>query len=165
MRYAERRIRLAIDPASIAALLAATSTDEYAVYEGLNDLSFTERAFQTLTFTANTNPAEIADALLRVEIEDWRSYGWATFELSHAQHGLDSSDDTEGMHLMIPEREVRLEQRTALLHALDPAALDGLEARVTGSILGGRGDTRTNRRSIPTPSSVMCSCTTPTPTD
>ncbi|MFF5209448.1 salicylate synthase [Streptosporangium sp. NPDC000396] len=149
--YHERRVVLSTDPLATAAALAAASEEDHVLYENRDEVSWAEGEHATLSVRADgvtlTEPGNdqyfpadgapldaVARALGRLRPRGWRAYGWATFELSYALHGLDRLlPPTPLAHLVIPRREIRLSGGTALLRALDPGDLDSLERRLAAA--------------------------------
>ncbi|MCX2950144.1 salicylate synthase [Lentzea sp. NEAU-D7] len=145
MKYWERQVVLPADPLRVAAALAATSTEDNVLYENQGSICWGEGAHATVATRAGEPLSAIASRLAEVDVEDWRAYGWATFELSYALHGVEDVPETGAVTLMIPRREVRVENGTALLRALTAADLDALEARLADAVLTGGiepGETR-----------------------
>ncbi|MFF8258946.1 salicylate synthase [Streptomyces virginiae] len=165
--YHERQIRLGGDVLSTAAALSETSADSYVLFENRGAIGWAEGEHATLivhedrtvltvndladgavpaVFTAERGVLQALDqALAAVPVREWRAYGWATFELSYPLHGLPATEgDAPLVHLAIPAREVRLEEGSALLRALDETELDDLERRVRSAeaLSGAFGSTR-----------------------
>ncbi|MFE5718726.1 salicylate synthase [Streptomyces erythrochromogenes] len=159
--YHERQIVLAGDVLSTAAALSETSVDSYVLYENHGAIGWAEGEHATITVhsdrtTLTTHDAEtvpvsavftaeggalqaLGQALAAVPVSGWRTYGWATFELSYPLHGLPAAEgDVPLVHLAVPAREVRLSEGSALLRVLDENELDDLERRVrSAEALGG----------------------------
>ncbi|MEV6243396.1 salicylate synthase [Lentzea sp. NPDC051838] len=137
MRYWERQVALSADPLRVAATLAATSTEDNVLYENQGSICWGEGAYATVTTRANEPLSAVADQLAEVGVENWRAYGWATFELAHSLHGLENVPETDAVTLMIPRREVRFENGTVLLRAITAADVDALESRLADAVLTG----------------------------
>ncbi|MFD8937204.1 salicylate synthase [Streptomyces sp. NPDC059578] len=161
----ERRIALTGEPLNTAAALSATSHEDHVLYEDRGAVGWAEGAHARVTVhpdrtvLALRGPGRDADAagastvfptdggvlrtldraLAAVPLRNWRAYGWAAFELSYPLHGLPPvPGDAPLAHLVVPDREVRLDAGTALLRCLDPDELDALERRVrAAAALGG----------------------------
>jgi salicylate synthase len=72
---------------------------------------------------------QVRDLLARVDVADWRAYGWAAFELGYLLHGPERGAGSGTLlHLVVPEREVVLDPVGARLRALRPGDLDELES-------------------------------------
>ncbi len=75
----------------------------------------------------------VARILASLAIEGWRAYGWAGFELSYLLHGLAHlAGDGPLLHLIVPEREVRLSAGGAVLRAAEESDLSDLARAVSG---------------------------------
>ena len=71
------------------------------------------------------------EALASIEVDGWRVYGTADFELSRYLYGLELQEPERPLvKAFLPETEIRLTQSSALLRALDVDALDGLRERL-----------------------------------
>ncbi|QGZ52070.1 salicylate synthase [Streptomyces sp. QHH-9511] len=161
--YHERRIALTGDTLSTAVALSETSADAYVLFENRGAIGWAEGEYGSIVVRAEgttlslegADPVEFSagggvlhaldQALAAVRLQGWRAYGWSTFELSYPLHGLPAvPGDAPLAHLVVPGREVRLEDGGALLRTLRPEELDGLEQRVrSAAALGGAvGDTR-----------------------
>lgn len=83
-----------------------------------------------LTVPAGDDPLQrIAKLLSDVPIAGWRAYGWVSFELSYLLHGLPDAVGTAPLlHLVVPEREVRIGTGIAELRATHRADLAALHA-------------------------------------
>ncbi|MFF7250935.1 salicylate synthase [Embleya sp. NPDC008237] len=105
--FHERRVPCAADPIAVAAALAASTTDEFVVYENEGEVGWGESPYALVstgvdattltvageTHTVATGPRPldaVARALANVDVTGWRAYGWLAFELSHALHGTDT---------------------------------------------------------------------------
>ncbi|SDM35370.1 salicylate synthetase [Lentzea albidocapillata subsp. violacea] len=137
MRYWERQVALSADPLRVAATLAATSTDDNVLYENHGTISWGEGAYATVTVRAGEPLSVVASRLAEVDVEDWRAYGWAAFELSYALHDLGDLPDVDVVTLMIPRREVRFENGSVLLRALTVSDVEALESRLAEAVLTG----------------------------
>ncbi|MEU7474992.1 salicylate synthase [Lentzea sp. NPDC042327] len=121
----------------MAATLAATSTEDNVLYENQGSICWGEGAHATVTTRAGEPLSALATRLAEVDVDNWRAYGWATFELSYALYGLDDAPTTDTVTLMIPRREVRFENGIALLRALTAADVNALESRLAAAVLTG----------------------------
>lgn len=137
MRYWERQVALSADPLRVAATLAATSTEDNVLYENQGSICWGEGAYATVTARADEPLSALASRLAEVDVENWRAYGWATFELSYALHGLSDVSEADAVTLMIPRREVRFQDGSVLLRALTASDVDALESRLADAILTG----------------------------
>ncbi|MFE6358461.1 salicylate synthase [Streptomyces sp. NPDC057806] len=155
--YHERRISLTGDALSTAAALSETSAEAYVLYENRGVVGWAEGEFGTVVVRSGGTTLRLGDAdpvefpadrgvlhaldqaLAAVQVEGWRAYGWAAFELSYPLHGLPAAPgDTPLAHLVVPRCEVRIEDGGALLRVLAPEDLDTLEQRVrSAAALGG----------------------------
>jgi salicylate synthetase len=147
LSYHERRAAPIAKRLAAAASLAARSPQPNVLYENRGAVSWAAGDRIELTarvdgtsmrvdgrvteFAASASPLDaIGEALNALQLDRWRAYGWATFELSYALHGLDVGPRTPVAHLMIPACEVRMDADGTLLRALDPGDLDDLERRL-----------------------------------
>ena len=121
----------------MAAALAGTSAEDNVLYENQGSICWGEGAYATVTTRADEPLSAITARLAEVDVENWRAYGWATFELSYALYGLDDASKADTVTLMIPRREVRFQNGTVLLRALTAADLDALESRLADAVLTG----------------------------
>lgn len=79
--------------------------------------------------TGNDPLQRIAELLSDIPIAGWRAYGWASFELSYLLYGLpDTVGSAPLLHLIIPEREVRIGAGIAELRATRRTDLAALRA-------------------------------------
>ncbi|MYS80895.1 salicylate synthase [Embleya scabrispora] len=167
--FHERRIACAADPIAVAAALAASTTDEFVVYENEGEVGWGESPYAlvstgvgatTLTVegttrTVATGPRPldaVARALADVEVTGWRAYGWLAFELSHVLHGTGPAsgvgvrtDDPPIAQVAVPRREIRLTEGEALLRALAPDDLDHLEVRLAAAVSAADAPAREDR--------------------
>jgi salicylate synthetase len=138
MKYHELTLRVTGEPVDIVARLARTAGFEpYVVYEAGGQWSYAGGALGEIVVDRHgartrwgdsenlhgpdENPfATVSRFLGEVPIRDWRTYGWAAFELGHLQAGRPhlAGDDTL-LHLIIPRAEVRLSDGHALVRATD----------------------------------------------
>ncbi|MFI7129718.1 salicylate synthase [Nonomuraea sp. NPDC050153] len=162
--WAERRVPVEADALATVAALAAGSPEPYVVYEGQGRLCWAEGELATVTVHGSGarlavdgerrelrgSPLQAAGQALRsLAGARWRAYGWASFELSHALHGLEPSQErTPLAYLAVPRREIRIEHGTALLRAGDEAELDALHDRLTGAVAAGRAPVAEDRVSV-----------------
>ncbi|MCJ0874445.1 salicylate synthase [Streptomyces sp. AP-93] len=155
MTFHERQLSFDRDALAVASALAASSTCEYVLYENRGAIGWAENPCATVRATSSGAVLEqgddvshfpagatgsvvdaVARALAALPSADWRAYGWAPFELSHVIHGSQELDpEVPVMHLAVPSREIRFEDGSVLLRALDPGDLDALELRLSEAIL------------------------------
>ncbi len=151
-RFYERNLPFDADAVAVGTALAVSCTDEYVLYENRGSVDWAEAPYATVAATAGSTslvvdgtarhleagprPLDaVAEALAALDIEGWRAYGWAPFELSHAIHGTGRlTPDTPITHLAVPRREIRLTQGSALLRAIDEDDLDALELRLAAAL-------------------------------
>ncbi|MGC9539617.1 salicylate synthase [Streptomyces sp. UG1] len=129
------------DPAEAAVRLARAGLGgEYVVYERAGTWAYAAGPAATVTLDAHevtarcgnrsvTQPLDrqapleqIATVLAHLpHRDDWRAYGWATFELAHLLHP-DTGDPGHDplLHLMLPVTEVELTPGTAHIRTTDP---------------------------------------------
>jgi salicylate synthase len=123
--YHEMGLPVAGDPLRIVAGLAGSGLfDQYVVYENGAEWSFAGRPLFELRLPGVRlrSLAPVEDFLAQVPVAEWRAYGWAAFELTHAlAAGYPVTEDL--VHLMIPEVEVRVRPGRILLRAMGKAQL------------------------------------------
>ncbi|MEO3977752.1 salicylate synthase [Streptomyces sp. CAU 1734] len=150
--FHERQLPFDADALAVAAALAAASTHEHVLYENRGVVGWAEepcaRVVGTVAsasleingsvrhFEAGAGPLDaVARALDDMEIDAWRAYGWAPFELSHVLHGGARVDvDAPVIHLAVPSREIRFRDGAVLLRALAASDLDTLELRLVRAV-------------------------------
>ncbi|MGW2545176.1 salicylate synthase [Kitasatospora sp. NPDC001574] len=147
-RFYERELPFAADAVAVGSALAASCDDDYVLYENHGTVAWAEDPFATVAATVSSTAVTV-DGLTRhieaaarpldavsqgldaLDIEGWRAYGWAPFELGHALYGTGRLQaDTPIASLMVPRREIRFSEGTALLRAIEEADLDSLELRL-----------------------------------
>ncbi|MEU0938888.1 salicylate synthase [Embleya sp. NPDC059213] len=165
--FHERPVACAADPVAVAAALAASTTDEFVVYENEGEVGWGESPYAlvsagvgattltvagaTRTVATGARPLDaVARALAEVDVTGWRAYGWLAFELSHALHGggparAAGTDDPPIARVAVPRREIRLTEGAALLRALDPDDLDHLEVRLAAAVSAAEAPVRAAR--------------------
>jgi salicylate synthase len=143
--YFRERVDGIFDPLSHGVELARKAVSPYVLYEHCEQWSFGSGAISELvmyqheirirsgsswlTVPAGNDPLQrIAELLSNIRIAGWRAYGWATFELSYLLQGLDAVGTAPLLHLIVPEREVRIGAGIAELRATDEADLAVLRA-------------------------------------
>ncbi len=136
--YHERRVAFDGDPLAAAVALAESSTLPNVLYERRGTVSWAEGTRVETELAGDDPPLQHTRAMLaQLELTGWRAYGWAGFDLAHALHGTgDVPAGTPLVRLLIPDREVRLGDGTALLRARDPGDLARLAERLSGLAAG-----------------------------
>ncbi|MFI7500899.1 salicylate synthase [Streptomyces sp. NPDC049687] len=155
LRYRSAEAELPGEPVELAAGLAESGLfDRYVVYEREGDFWFAGGALAEVVVTrseircsrlgeedaAPLEPhplGQVRERLARVDVEDWRAYGWMAFELSHLHAGRpDRAGDGELLHLLVPHSEVRLRQDgTALVRSADQETLEVLLALLRNPVV------------------------------
>lgn len=73
-----------------------------------------------------------------LEVDSWRAYGIANFGLARYIYGLDVGTETgELLHLIIPDREYRIDKETILLRALNEDNIKTMEKNISNVFLNG----------------------------
>lgn len=154
-RYFERTVPLAADPLTVMTTLAEAGLhDDFVVYEHPHQWSYAGGALAQITLdhtgahlvdSSGRTTLEWADPPLdlvrelldRVQVPHWRAYGWTAFELAYAKSGdRDCIGDQRLLHLVVPQTEVRLDGRTALIRSADQEGLDTVVACLSGAVAG-----------------------------
>jgi anthranilate synthase component 1/salicylate synthetase len=148
-RYFESRVKLVGDPLTAVSRLASSELyEDYVIYEGEGLWSFAGGVLAEISLTRSGarlrgpedvllpwdgSPLRQVQTLLdRVDVDGWRAYGWATFELAYAKDGdLSAVDGQRLLHLVVPRTEVRLADGWAWLRSTEKEALVAV-----GAILG-----------------------------
>lgn len=133
--YFRERIDIFRDPLLLGVGLARKADSPFVLYEHGEQWSFGSGAIfelvmyqheirirsrsDWLTLPTSDDPLQrIAELLAEIPTSGWRAYGWVTFELSYLLQGL---PDAVGMapllHLIVPEREVRISAGIAELRS------------------------------------------------
>lgn len=136
-----RTVPFAADPIVTATALAAGSGQPHVVYEQPRELWFAEGVRASVVVAGGTATLTVGDghrrdfapgpaifhsvreALAALPFADWRVFGWVAFEQIHQ-----AAEKT--VHLVVPERQIRLAGDTALLIAPTTADLDALHRRL-----------------------------------
>jgi salicylate synthetase len=124
------RLPRAAQPLTIMAALARSGLcDQYVCYENGAEWSFAGGRLAELRLghtevARHGIAAPVAGFLSALSVTEWRAYGWAAFELSHAVAGQPAPDDL--LHLVIPEVEVRVMPEHVLLRAAGRTGLTEL---------------------------------------
>lgn len=144
--YYRRTVPIEQDPQALAVALARGETGPFVVYERADEWSFGAGSRAELVLDRDgirlrtggrwsrtplgDQPLQrVNDLLAGLDIADWRAYGWAAFELGYLLHGPKRRAGAGPLlHLVVPEREVRLRAGVAELRAFDGPELAGLEA-------------------------------------
>ncbi|MFC6338653.1 salicylate synthase [Pseudomonas karstica] len=88
-------------------------------------------AGQCWSWPADDIPLALEKAAQALPFELWRAYGTATFELARRFHQLADMPSTRPLlQLDIPPLEIRVREGSALIRALQPAALNAAQSRV-----------------------------------
>ncbi|WP_171168499.1 salicylate synthase [Streptomyces sp. I05A-00742] len=144
--YFETQSRPTTHPLSVAAALAGSGLHpDHVVYENGGNWSYAGGSIADITLDRtgarlrrgdrpevhlpwSERPLELVRELLgRVEVPEWRAYGWSAFELSYAKEGsLDHIGDGPLLRLVIPAAEVRLTDGHAHFRAADQETLAAL---------------------------------------
>ncbi|MER7581823.1 salicylate synthase [Kitasatospora sp. NPDC097691] len=127
--YREARLDTREEPLHLMARLVRSGMfDSYVVYESGSQWSLGGGALATVRLGADdaADLSRVGERLAAVPVDDWRAYGWATFELGPALAGMDVPGDTPLLHLMVPADEVRVEGGRVLVRSTDPERLDRL---------------------------------------
>ena len=151
--YHERRVAFDGDPLAAAVALAECSTLPNVLYERRGAVSWAEGTRVETEVAGDDPPLQHTRAMLaQLELTGWRAYGWAGFDLAHALHGTGGVPaGTPLVRLLIPDREVRLDDGTALLRARDPGDLARLAERLRCAAARRRRRRRAHRRARPGP--------------
>ncbi|WP_427925029.1 salicylate synthase [Streptomyces sp. cg40] len=85
---------------------------------------------------------QVHRALAGLPLDDWRAYGWASFELSYTLAGqLEQQPAGPAgdvlMHLVVPAVEVRVRSGQALIRCTDPAMVDKIRRLLADPDPGG----------------------------
>jgi salicylate synthetase len=140
-----RRVPFGADPIATATALTAETQQPYIVYEQPRELWWAEGERATIEVTGGATTATwdghqrafaagatifdgVRQALGALPFDDWRVYGWASFELIHEPGVAEKT-----VHLVVPEREIRFSADTALLIATSEAELDALQNRLASA--------------------------------
>lgn len=144
--YLRENVHLVWDPLSHGVGLVRQATGQYVLYERCEQWSFGSGAIFELvmyrhefhirsgsgwlTVPVGDDPLQdVAMLLSDIPIAGWRAYGWASFELSYLLQGLvDSVGTAPLLHLIVPQREVRIGGGRAELCATNEADLAVLRA-------------------------------------
>ncbi len=129
MQYLERLIPFRHSPPATAAALSATSQCDHVAYEEPDRMSFAEDPLWEFAFSNADEVTRVSKKLSEVDIEEWRAYGWAKFELAITPRDSSPADNAL-LRLMIPRREVRIRDGIAHLRGLTEDDLDRLEERL-----------------------------------
>lgn len=142
--YHERMAPCLRDPLLLGVSLIRQASAPYVLYEERGDWSFGSGAVIEIVLTAAEiryrhgpewttelvvgDPLQqVARILSEVDLVGWRAYGWIAFELSYLLHGQSASAGTEPvLHLVVPDREVRLVDGGAVLRSVHPDGLHEL---------------------------------------
>lgn len=149
--YFQERIDIFQDPLLLGVRLARKADSPFVLYERGEQWTFGSgmilelKMYQheirvrsssgQLTVPTGDDPLQrIAELLSDVPISKWRAYGWASFELSYLLHGLPDAVGTAPLlHLIVPEREVRIGAGIAELRAIHRGDLTALRATLDES--------------------------------
>lgn len=153
-KYHERIVAPVADPLSTVVHLADSRRDtDYVCYESQEGWAFAAGVAAELTadrdrILLRSTQGEtsipwgddafrhIPSLLDTVPVASWQAYGWCGFDMAAAKDGLmDLVGDDVFLHLFVPKTEIRLRASGALIRALDPADLDGLQAELESSPL------------------------------
>lgn len=138
-----RRVPFGADPIATAAALTVGTRQPYIVYEQPHELWWAEGERAVVEVTGGTTTVTVdgrqrsfdrgttifdgvRQALATLPFDDWRVYGWASFELVHEPAATEKT-----VHLVVPERQIRFSADAALLFAASEAELDALHERLT----------------------------------
>ncbi|WP_434739385.1 salicylate synthase [Micromonospora sp. SH-82] len=142
-QFVRRRVPFGADPVATAAALAAASDQPHVVYEQPEALCWAEGELATVVVADGVTTLTLPEgqtsfpagpsvfdgvrrALAALPFDGWRVYGWASYELT-----CDPPAAERTVHLVVPEREIRIRGASALLIAPDEAELDLLHKRLT----------------------------------
>ncbi len=140
MRYLEREVPAAADPlATMMLLIRRAGYASYVVYEQEGCWSYAGGSVLRIGggqggimwAGATDGPLDLAQAgriLAGSGVEDWRAYGWTTFEAGMTTPGTGAQ-----LCLTIPQSEVRIADGLAHLRAMDLTTLDWL-AQLVGAV-------------------------------
>ncbi|MEV3859281.1 salicylate synthase [Streptomyces sp. NPDC050095] len=155
LRYEEVRLPASPDPLSAVARLARSGLFQpYVAYEGPGTWYFAGGTLASLRLTRDHlvtwtkgravrqqpcpgSPLDgVREFLATLPGPDWRAYGWTAFELAYLLAGVrDGLPDSELLHLMVPETEVRFTPQATVLRCTDA----GLAGPVADLVLGHTG--------------------------
>ncbi|MFF9641207.1 salicylate synthase [Kitasatospora aureofaciens] len=135
-QYQESTVQGPFDPLAVVAQLTGSGMlGEYVVYErggrwhvagdALAEIRVDARHVRTGDGEAlewsGTPWRQVAEALERTPVADWRAYGWACFELAAPDL---PADDQVLAHLVVPRLEFEITADRVLVRAVDPGELD-----------------------------------------
>ncbi|WP_048584412.1 hypothetical protein [Streptomyces viridochromogenes] len=132
-RYREVRLPPTEEPLALMVWLARSGLfDPYVVYERLDEWSFAGGALASVRLDAGARSlSAVEERLAALEVEGWRAYGWAAFELGIALAGCTPGTDSDLLHLMVPCDEVRAGRHGVLVRSVSTEGLDRLVSLVT----------------------------------
>lgn len=151
--YLERTVPFFGDAlACVAGLAAAGLHEEYVVYESGGLMSFASGVLADIVVdrsgVAMRRPAsrllrwggppleKVQTLLDELQIDGWRAYGWAAFELAYARDGdLSHIGDQRLLHLIVPRVEVRFEMDRVHLRSDDALMLERVAAIVGSGLI------------------------------
>lgn len=149
--YCREHVDVIWDPLLLGVRLARKSDGPFVLYERDKKWSFGCGAIFELVMyrheirvrsdsgwlrlPAGDEPLQrIAELLSEISVAGWRAYGWVSFELSYLLQGLpDAVGAAPLLHLVVPEREVRIGAGIAELRATQRADLAALRATLDES--------------------------------
>ncbi len=98
------------------------------VYPNRTELTWNEQQ-QAIGPNDDLNQS-IQDGLDQLPVEGWRAYGTASFELARVNFNLPVASEIPLLKLFIPQEEIRIDEDTILVRALEPDRLADLRALV-----------------------------------
>ncbi|MEH1127372.1 salicylate synthase [Micromonospora sp. CPCC 206061] len=141
VHYAESKVRLPGDPlAAVSRLAAGGLHEDYVVYENSGQWAFASGVLADVRLDRtgarlygvndmflpwDGDPLRQVRRLLEaVQVDSWRAYGWAAFELAYAKEGdLTGVGDERLLHLVVPHTEVRVQYGWAHVRSADKQTL------------------------------------------
>jgi yersiniabactin salicyl-AMP ligase len=156
------------DPFPVATHIAQTGFfNEYMLYENKGELSLgmgmyalvsVDAEHTTLTINGKTMQLDnrtlsetINEVFSQVNLENWRAYGIANYELARHNNGLPLPDEKECLlKLFIPEVEIRFEKDVVFIRAIEEQKLNDMREMLQSMAEGARDK---NGKNFPAPKS------------
>lgn len=135
-QYVRTSVRSALDPIAAAVMLVREAPAPFMVYERAGEVSVAAGAAAEIVLdrrevrvrigtrwsaapTGDQPLQQVHRWLADLDIAHWRAYGWINFELSYLLHGMpESAGSGPLLHLIVPERETRITDRSSELRAM-----------------------------------------------
>ncbi|UCM87046.1 salicylate synthase [Streptomyces marincola] len=152
VRLDERLTAYRGDAVAVAAALCAGSGEAHLLYENRGAVCWAEGEAAVVEVgsggcslvvagerrrldAAGAPLAAVGRALAEAGGEGWRAYGWASFGLSSLLLGGPAGEEPV-LRMVLPKREIRFGDGSALLRARDPRELDALAGRLAAAAAG-----------------------------